>query len=330
MKITVVYNRVESLDVGEPEDILADQDTVKTAQEIASALAVLGHDVNLFELSEKNAKELKKLDTDFFFNTAFGIGSAPKSEAEVADLLEKTGKPFSGSDRKAIVLTTDKIATKDILLAADLPTPKFRVFSDGRKLNSLLKFPLIVKPNGEDCSLGINESSVVRNRKNLYSQIKQLEESYGESVLVEEYINGRELNVTILGNGEFAEVLPVSEIVFGPCFNNKYKVVDFAAKWEEESASFKETVGVCPAKLKEGIRKKVEEISLEAFNLTGCRDYARVDFRLGKDNIPYILEVNANPAIGHSDGATRSAKAAGYSYAQFLQKIIDIALARYV
>lgn len=329
MKITVVYNQVESLDVGEPEDILADQDTVKTAREIAATLATLGHSVNLFEINEKNAREMKGLDTDFFFNTAFGIGSAPKSEAEVAGLLEKTGKPFSGSDRKAIILTTDKIATKDILLATDLPTPKFQVFSNGEKLDPSLKFPLFVKPNGEDCSLGVSQLSVVNNPKSLSRQIKQLRKAYGESVLVEEYIDGRELNTTVLGNGDKAKVLPISEITFGPSFRGKNKIVDFAAKWEEDSDSFKETVGVCPAKLEESLKKRIEEISLKAYEATGCRDYARVDLRLSKNNMPYILEVNANPAVGSGDGATRSAKAAGYSYAQFLQKIIDVALARY-
>lgn len=305
MKIFVVYNRVKSLAVGGVNDILADEDTVKTALAIAKEL-----DGELFELNEKTASKLKNLDADIFFNTAFGIGGAPKSEAEVVTLLEKTGKPYTGSSVKAIILTTDKEATKNVLRAKNLPTP------------GNTKFPLIVKPSGEDCSLGITQASVVNNMKELDKQVTLLKKIYSEDVLVEEYIDGRELNVTILGN----TVLPISEIVFGKSFDSKYKIVDFASKWEEESDSFKETTGICPAKLPINIIEKINQISLEAFRATGCRDYARVDIRLDKNNRPFILEVNANPGVGPNDGTVRSAKAAGYTYKSFLEKIIDEAI----
>lgn len=305
MKIFVIYNRVGSLAVGNPKDILADDDTVKTAQEIAKTL-----NGELFEINEKTASKLKNLDADVFFNTAFGIGNAPKSEAEVAMLLEKTGKPYTGSNAKAIILTTDKEAAKNVLRAKNLPTP------------GNIKFPLIVKPSGEDCSLGITQASIVNNKKELNKQVELLKKTYSENVLVEEYIDGRELNVTILGN----TVLPISEIVFGKSFNNKYKIVDFESKWEEETDSFKETTGICPAKLLNNIIEKINQISLEAFRVTGCRDYARVDIRLSKDNKPYILEVNANPGVGSTDGTVRSARAAGYTYKSFLEKIIDEAI----
>lgn len=324
MKVTVVFNNVNALAVGKPEDILADEDTVKTAKAIAEAV-----NGELFELTEESAAKLHTLETDFFFNTAFGIGDAQKSEAEVVTLLEKTGKPFSGSNTKAIILTTNKMATKDILLAKNLPTPKFQIFTNHEEINPELTFPLFVKPNNEDCSLGISSASVVNTPEELHAQIDALRESYSEAVLVEEYIEGRELNVTVLGNGENAHVLPVSEIVFGLSFTNKYKFVDFAAKWEEETSNYKETTGVCPAILDDDIRQEVERVALEAFKATGCADYARVDIRLAKNHIPYILEVNANPGIGPEDGATRSAKAAGMTYPEFIQKIIDAALTRY-
>ncbi len=308
MKITVLFNRVISLDVGRPKDILADDDTVKTAQAIATALQA-----ELFELTEKTAKDLKNIRTDVFFNTAFGIGNSPKSEAEVTVLLEKTGIPYTGSDAKAITLTTNKYATKKILQAFGLPVP------------GETNFPLIVKPSNEDCSLGISQMSIVRNKSDLEKQIKLLQKTYSEDVLVEEYINGRELNVTVLKD----RVLPISEIVFGKSFKNKYKIVDFAAKWEENTSDYKETVGVCPAKLLLSVQKKIEGIALHAFNVTGCKDYARVDMRLANNSFPYILEVNANPGVGPEDGATRSAKAAGLSYREFLEKIIDATLIRF-
>ena len=313
MKITVVYNEVKIKTYGKPEDLLADVDTVKTAEEIALALSSLGYETELFKVDEESVRSLtKSYPTDLFFNNAFGIGSTAKSEADLTGILEKTSKPFSGATSKNIVLTTDKIATKKILAAAMLPVPG----------NS--KFPLIIKPAGEDCSLGISQASVVNNKMELKKQKKLLEKTYAEEVLIEEFIDGRELNVTILGN----QVLPISEIIFGKSFKSKYKIVDFAAKWEEETDEFKETVGVCPAKLSEGLRRKIEEIALKAFMVTNCRDFARVDMRLDKNNQPYILEVNANPGIGPNDGVVLSAKAAGHSYLSFLQKIVSLALLR--
>jgi D-alanine-D-alanine ligase len=158
--------------------------------------------------------------------------------------------------------------------------------------------------------------------------VANLEKIYHEPVLVEEYIDGRELNVTVLGNGKNAKVLPTSEIIFGKSFAHKYKVVDFAAKWQKDSSAYKDTVGFCPAKLSEESKKKIEETCLAAFRITGCRDYARVDIRLSKEGIPFVLEVNANPGVGPEDGATRSALAAGYSYPSFLSEIVKIALLR--
>ncbi|MEK7566037.1 MAG: ATP-grasp domain-containing protein [Patescibacteria group bacterium] len=313
MKITVVYNQVKSLVIGNPEDILSEEDTVVTARAISENLATLGHEVSLFDLNEKSVGKLKSLSADFIFNCAYGIGSAAKSEPEVPNLLAKTGIPFSGSHSGAIILTNNKIAAKEILRANNLPTPGSE------------KFPLIVKLSDEHCSLGITDRSVVKSFRELRIQTEKLKKAYSQNILIEEFIDGRELNVTVLGN----EVLPISEIIFGPSFKNKYKIVDFAAKWEEKSLAFKETNGVCPAILPKDIEEKIKTIAVKAVSATNCLDYTRVDFRLSKDNAPYILDINANPAIGPDDGATRSAKAAGFSYPQFLQKIIDVSLARF-
>lgn len=288
MKIIVIYNRDSSGDA-----VVAD--SVKTSQAIAKNLAALGYKTALFELK----KSLPPLPhCDVYFNQAWGIGSLV-GEDKVADLLEKTGLPYTGATAAAIRLTEDKAKTKKILSSHGLLTPRFQTIN--------LHFPVIVKPNAEDCSLGITQQSI-----------------FPEPILIEEYIEGRELNATLLGD----EVLPISEIIFGPSFKNKYKIVDYDAKWEEKSAACKETPGVCPAKLSSKLRQKVADLAKKAYVITGCRDYARIDFRLAKDGTPYILEVNANPAIGPKDGAVRSAAAAGYSYPKFLEKIVKLAYAR--
>lgn len=330
MKITVLYNRVYALPFGRPEEVLADEDTVITARAVADSLIESGHDIDLFEVNKKTIKSLPKHPTDFFFNLAEGIGNLPDTEYEVIAFLEKIKKPFSGSGSKTLQLTTDKAKTKELLLDHQLPTPAFQVINSGDSLNPKLCFPLVVKPVAKDGSVGINGHSVLENAADVIDQVDFLTKTYQESALVEEYIDGRELNVTVLGNGSAAIVLPVSEIIFGKSFEEKYKMVNFAAKWEEDTADYRDTIGVCPAKLDEKTLDNITKFSLEAFNLTDCHDYARVDFRLAPDGRLYILELNANPGLSPDSGVIRSAKAAGYTYPQFLETIINVALKRYV
>lgn len=291
MRITIIYNQDNS------GDAVVD-DSIKTAQAIAQNLATLGHQTDLFELK---SNKLPKFSADVLFNQAWGVGSDENSEDKVAQLLEKTGISYTGADAKAIRLTGDKIKTKKLLKYANISTPRFQIIKN-------LRFPLIVKPSQEDCSLGISQSSI-----------------YNEPILIEEYIDGRELNVTILGH----EVLPISEITFGPTFKNKYKIVDFAAKWEKRTPEYKQTVGVCPAKLPASLSRKIQSLALKVFKLTHGRDLTRIDFRLSSDGTPFVLEVNVNPAIGPEDGAVRSARAGGLSYPKFLEKIVKLAYGRH-
>ncbi|MCL4390489.1 MAG: ATP-grasp domain-containing protein [Patescibacteria group bacterium] len=322
MNITVLFNRVAALPFGRPEEILADEDTVTTAGAVTKALANLGHRVSLFEVNQQTLKKLSRITTDFFFNLAEGIANLPDTEYEVIQVLEKISKPFSGSGSKTLKLTTDKAATKKLLLKNNLPTPKFQVANAGDKLEKL-NFPLVVKPVAKDGSIGINGHSVLKTAVDVLDQVDFLVKTYQEPALVEEYIDGRELNVTILDK----TVLPVSEIIFGKSFQNKYKMVNFAAKWEEDTIAYKDTVGVCPAKLSPKILSELERICLAAARITGCKNYCRVDLRLSPANRLYILEVNANPGLAPDSGVIRSGAAAGYSYPEFLQKIINVALA---
>lgn len=322
MKITVVYNRVDAVTFGKQEDIIADNDTVMMAKEVAKALTKRGHKVGLLELNEKTISTLAKIKTDCFFNLCGGIDGLPRSESLAAGALIKTGFPVVGSTKEAINLTTDKPATKKILLANNLPTPKFIVVPDhGANLDGLL-FPLILKPAAEDCSLGISQESVFKNKNGISRKVQKLLELYRQPVLVEEFIDGRELRVSIIGNGIKRRVLPISELVFGKSFQDKFRIFDFSAKWRPETDLYKDTYAISPAKISREVKKYVEEISQKAFELTGCTDYGRVDIRLDKNNDPYILEVNANPAIGPQDALASSAAAAGLSYGELLEEII--------
>ncbi|KKU91961.1 MAG: D-alanine-D-alanine ligase [Microgenomates group bacterium GW2011_GWA1_48_10] len=330
MKVTILYNRVTSTQ-GRPKDILADEDSVKTALEIQNNLNTLGLETELLEITENNQADILAHKTDIFFNQSFGLGSIPKTESDVAELLDQTGLPYTGSNSEAIILTTDKIGTKKLILQNNLPTPNFQIFkSTHDRPHPKLHYPLIVKPASEDCSIGIDDNSVVSDLPSLQAKILELSKTYPGPYLVEEYIAGRELNVTIFGNGDAAVALPISEILFDARFANRPKIISFAGKWEETSEDYRGTSEAkCPAELSPDVKARVEEIALIAFKLTGCSDYARVDIRLSLQGDPFILEVNANPAIGATDGAVRSAKASGLTYQHFLQSILEFALLRF-
>lgn len=331
MKVTIVYNNVTQAQNESAQDLLADEDSLLTVQEIENTLDGLGHEVQLFEINEESYKDLQNLEPDIFVNQAFGIGNIPDSESEVAKLLEKTKIPYTGSDSHAIELSNSKLETKKLLSAANILMPKTvsTQSGEGKKIDDL-NFPAIVKLSTYHCSIGMTQKSVVNSPEEVSTRISEMSKIYKGPFIVEEFIDGRELNVCLLGNGEDARVLPISEILFGKFFDNKYKIIDFAAKWLENSDEYKATLGNrCPALLNVDLEEKVNAAAKKAYDLVGCHDYARVDIRLSNDGQPYVLEVNANCAIGPGDGSVRSAKAAGYSYPQFLQKILECAIARY-
>jgi len=329
--ITILYNVVNKLEYGEDADLLADEDTIKTAQAINRALKEEGFNSNLFELSENTLGNLFEIKTDLIFNLCYGIGSISRTEAQVVKILEKLDIPFTGAGNRAITTTTDKEVTKKKFIENNIPTPAYQVFvSSSDFQDERLRFPLIVKPKNQDCSLGIHNNAVVENKYDLQDRVTFLLKSYKEPILVEEYIEGRELNVTLVGNNSRVSMLPISEIVFGKSYldKNKWKIVDFEAKWIEDSINYTETPGVCPAILNNEVENKIEELTKLAYKVCECRDYARIDLRLSPDDIPYFLEINLNPGIGPEDGTIRSAKAAGFSYTSFLREIIKTTATR--
>lgn len=190
-----------------------------------------------------------------------------------------------------------------------------------------LSFPLIVKPSSEDASIGIENASVVKDFDSLRKRIENVVNVLNQPALVEEYIEGRELNVAVVGNDK-PVVLPISEIDFSKLPPDYPCIVTYNAKWVEGTAEFVGTVGTCPTNLEPELEKLIRQIALKAYQLMEIRDYARVDIRLDTDNIPVVLEVNPNPNISHDAGFARSARAAGLTYEEMITKIAEYALER--
>jgi D-alanine-D-alanine ligase len=190
-----------------------------------------------------------------------------------------------------------------------------------------LRYPVIVKPAHEDASLGVDFDAVVNNLAELRRRVAWVVQTYHQPAVVEEYINGRELNVAVVGD-QIPVALPISEIVFAKMPAHLPKICTYNAKWLTGSQDDLWTAGQCPALLDEATTHKVQNLATAAFRLLGCRDYGRVDFRLSQDNQPYILEVNPNPDISPEAGLARSARASGRSYTQLIGEVIALALQR--
>jgi D-alanine-D-alanine ligase len=258
------------------------------------------------------------------FNLFEGFEGRPETEAMVADMLSGLGIPFTGNPPSTLSLALDKAKAKAVLESDGVRTPKYQSLSPENLYLFHLNFPCIVKPLGEDASHGLSEESVVSNIDQLEKQVTKISQLFKGDTLVEEFLEGREFNVTVLGNKE-PITLPVAEMVYylPP---ELPRLLTFAAKWHEESLYYKGTRATCPAEIGEQEREQISQTALTAFKLLGCRGYARVDMRLDAEEVPNVLEVNPNPDISPGYGAARQAKAAGLTYSQLIEKIVMFAL----
>jgi D-alanine-D-alanine ligase len=266
---------------------------------------------------------------DVIFNLCESVGNESIHEMHVAGIFELLNIPYTGASALTLGIALNKALVKDLLIANGLPTPGYQLIKSPIKisLDERLRFPLIVKPSREDASVGIDSNSVVYSLGELRKRIRYIFEQFDQPALVEEYIDGRELNVAILGNSK-PEVLPISEIDMSTLPKQYHRIITYNAKWVKGTDEYEHTKGICPAPLPTELEISIKEMALKAYQLIGCRDYARIDFRLSKNNKPYILEVNPNPDISDDAGFARSARAAGYKFEELISKIVELALER--
>ncbi len=312
-------------------DPIGRKSSLDRLQAVATALRASGYRLQTLEFKDNWGAVLEKISksrTDLIFNLCEEFRGHSKLEMNIAALLEMIGIPFTGSSSLVLGLSQDKGKTKSLLAYHGIPTPAYVVLAPGdRNFSPSLRYPLIAKPDYEDGSLGIDNDAFAADEKVLRRKVKSIHRSYRQPALVEEYIGGRELNVSIIGN-EKAKTLPISEIDFSSMPAGMPKICSYAAKWMEGSREFAHTQPLCPADLKPGIRKRVNDFALKSYRILDCRDYARVDIRLSTRGVPYVLEINANPDISPDSGMVRSALAAGFSYESFISQIVEVALAR--
>jgi D-alanine-D-alanine ligase len=312
---------------------LSEVGVVEEMDDIKAALNSLGYKTTTFNVDSDIFRLIEYLRDDrpdLVFNIVECVENESFHEMNVAGIYELLKIPFTGAGASALGLALNKPRVKEILSYHGIKTPKFQVFrvSDKIVLDEGLSFPVIVKPSAEDASVGIEDRSVVYNMTDLKSRVRYVQEEFDQPALVEQFINGRELNVAIIGNKN-PIVLPISEIDFSGLTDGMHKIVSYEAKWVHGSVAFEGTKGVCPAVVTPLQEAKLKDIALRCYTIIGCRDYARVDFRLTKEGVPYVLEVNPNPDISDDAGFARSARTYGWSFPEVIGKIVESALERY-
>jgi D-alanine--D-alanine ligase len=315
--ICVVVNRRNSPFYD--QDPHAEEQSSVTAGAVCKALGELGHKITLVEVGPSLLHRLSEANPDAVFNLATGYHSK-RDQANVAALLEMAGYPFTGSGTRGHVLGLHKHLTKAIMGIHGIPTPRFRVIEDPDALEpdalSGLTYPVIVKPAAEGSSVGISEKSVVADANAAVEQVRLIADIYG-TVLVEEYISGREFTVGIVGYPE-PQALPVEEIVFKKGGMYTYDVKSRDA-----------VVPVCPADIPAELATEIQDLAVRTFKAVGCTDVGRVDIRVSPEGKAYVLEINTLPGLmpGYSE-LPRMAEKCGMPFRSLVERVLEGALQR--
>ena len=330
-----IYEKIRDVDPDslgfEPEYNINVATVAEEYEAIANALKEEGYRVDLININENIQvliDLLSKNPPDVVFNLIEFYKEDPSLEHLIAGLFALYGVRFTGSGPFTLALCQRKGMTKQLLLANNVPTPRYKLLTEPRLPGRHgLHYPLIVKPSREDASSGVEKGSVVYNLEQLNERVSKTFEEYNPPILVEEFIEGRELHVSVLGNDP-PEVLPIIEFDFSELPSDHPNIISFDAKWNPLEESFHRVHSICPAKLSKRVEKKVKAAVLEAYKITGCNDYARLDLRLRNDNKVFVLEVNPNPDLTEGVSFMESAEQIGLSFAQTLSKIVEFALSR--
>ncbi len=338
-KVALVYNLKKPKSKNFPCDYFSEFDSAQTIEGIASSLRMGGHRVFLVEADEGLLDWLRSHPIDIVFNIAEGKNSLIR-ESQVPALLDFLNIPYTGSGVLTLALCLDKAKAKQIFIQQGIPTPEFQLFKKGarpllageskRGLAPFLSFPLIVKPNCEGSAKGIHASSLVKNHSQLYEEVARIKSLYQQDVLVEEFIDGVEVTVGILGNDDL-RILPPLEIDFANCKRKGESFYSWEVKeYQGIDPSYPDPEFFCPARLSKTQENEVKKVAQQAHRALDCLDVSRVDIRLNAESCPYVLEVNPLPGLDSQESnLTRMAKAGGISYPDLINGILESGLKRY-
>jgi len=328
MRIGLSYDLKETIAIQQAscDDAFEEYDSWETVELIATAFEAEGHTVTMLGGGRDFLGKILHEKVDFVFNIAEGRGTYRSREAQVPSILEMLDIPYSGSDPQCLAICLDKPLTKKLVASEGVSTPNWRVINDRQELRQIdtcdFPFPAIVKPAYEGSSKGIRLTSVVEDAKQAIEVIESLLEKYQQPAMVEEIILGDEVTVGIIGNSP-PNVLGIMRIL--PKQRNGYFIYNLDVK-----RNYLDLVEYeCPAGLEEKVLQCIQVSSLRAFQALGCRDFARLDFRISTAGVPYFLEINPLPGLSaHSDLAIM-AERMGWSHRQLINAVLNAARERY-
>jgi len=299
-------------------------------REVIKSLTRLGHDVKtlgLFDDINILGNRLKANQVDVVFNLTEHFNGQDRYDANIAGVLEVMGVPFTGAGSIALMLCRNKSVSKKLLAFHRIKVPRFVVFERGKLVRwpKPMKFPLLVKPLTKDASEGIAQSSFTDNDKDLRERVHYIHDSLATDVIAEEYIDGRELYVSVIGK-ERLTVLPVREMKFGLTPEDAPRVATYKAKWDREYRKRWQLTNVFAGKLPDGVEEELESICKKAYRVLMLEGYARFDFRLSENKEPFLIEANPNPLLTTDDEIAQSAAKADIPYDELIRKILSLAL----
>ncbi|HEX3274061.1 MAG TPA: ATP-grasp domain-containing protein [Gemmatimonadales bacterium] len=303
--------------------------------QIADALRVKGHEVVLVGVRNDLQYLVRCLDEirpDLVFNAVEAFHGNPGLEYMVAGMLEAEGYRYTGSPPLALLVSRNKAMSKKVLAYHGIRVPGFVTCRPGEALTvpPALRFPLIVKPLQSDASAGIAQASVVQDAAALADRVAMIHGRFDQPAIAEEFVDGRELYVSLIGNGQRLDILPLTELVFDKRRTRpEERIATQSAKWDEEYRARKGIRNVFARPLSRAAAARIEEICRTAFRALWLRDYARLDVRLAPDGELWVLEANANPFISYGHDMANAADKAGMDYYQFIQRLVDEAMDRH-
>jgi D-alanine-D-alanine ligase len=328
MRIGLAYDLKEAVSPGasSPQDALEEYDSSETVELIETALKSAGHSVVRLGGGAEFLSNILRERVDLVFNIAEGRGNYVSREAQVPSVLEMLDIPYSGSSPQCLAICLDKPLSKKLAIAAGVPTPQWCLIDNLEQLSGVswngLAFPAIIKPAGEGSSKGIRVSSLVGSPADAAETISHLLKCYQQPMMVEEFIPGDEVTVGVIGNAP-STILGMMRIL--PRNRADYFIYSLEVKRDYLNLVDYE----CPARLEEEVLARIATASLKTFTALGCRDFARLDFRVSPQGTPYFLEINPLPGLGtHSDLVIMALKL-GWRYEELIDAVLRAAVKRH-
>jgi len=319
LKIVVLHYEERNGDAREHDEVV---------DQVYAALAAVGHKPILLGTNSDVAglvTRLNEIKPDLVFNLCETFGDQDSNEGNITALLVLLDIPFTGTGPVGMALRQDKALTKKVLQFHGVNCPRFAIFDLGNlEFAGRMHFPLIVKPMRGDASVGVGDASLVKDYASLTRQVAVIHNELQDAALVEEYIEGREFYVGVLGN-EPAEALPIVEMDFANLPADAPLIYGWEAKFDHSSRQYQAVNAIIATDLSPEMRYSITSAALEAVYALQVRDYARVDMRLSRDGKPYVIEVNANPYLEQTSAFALAALQAGMGYNTLIKSLVEIA-----